>query len=635
MVGKPIQHYLNKPITPPFRGLLILCWVYFILCFFLHPESALLVGRFIDPDDSMYLVHTLDWVNGQGWFDRVEHRMNPPEGVFIHFSRLMEIPYAFTIVLLKPFVGSLKAALATAAIWPLLFLLSLMIIYKRLMGEFIDKRWAGLVSFVVILSTNTTFAFMPGQIDHHGFVALLLLLSMTVFVVSIRASDKVLLPLIVGFILSLALVISLEILPFLLLFAFFVVVVDCAEGGIHKIKPIHMGLSLSTTGTFLLFLQRPFGSWLEMDLANYSAAYVLILYGISALFFALKPIARLRNNTFRFLSVVILALVLAAIYLNYFPQMESGPYGAVDPSLTNFLLPNITEAVPLIDRLDFQSLIFVVMPSLMIALSYAFFRIIRPISHLRLPWMLVFLMLFSSALLAIFYQSRYLLYASIFSTVPLTAFLYDRLNERTRIQENSRIAHLYKRAQKIGWVLIYPFLLVAVPAIFYQSSWNDTLFFPMLDKNPACDLRETALLLSRPPYFEGVPKLIMNTLDEGPELLLRTPHQVIAAPFHNNLTGNIDATTFFRSKDAALSEEIARRRGINFVISCRDIEGGYLINENEKINFKDPALRVSNPPPLVYKITTMDIPIWLKPLSSIGSDGTLAFQVVLSKNTKP
>ncbi len=36
--------------------------------------------RVPDPDDAMRLVEVRDLVNGQGWFDLVQHRFGPPPG---------------------------------------------------------------------------------------------------------------------------------------------------------------------------------------------------------------------------------------------------------------------------------------------------------------------------------------------------------------------------------------------------------------------------------------------------------------------------------------------------------------------------------------------------------------------------
>ncbi|HUY68467.1 MAG TPA: hypothetical protein VMV79_04120, partial [Alphaproteobacteria bacterium] len=64
------------------------------------------------------------------------------------------------------------------------------------------------------------------------------------------------------------------------------------------------------------------------------------------------------------------------------------------------------------------------------------------------------------------------------------------------------------------------------------------------------------------------PHIIMNTMDIGPELLFRTDDEVLAAPYHTDVNGNLDAWRFFATTDPAQAEAIARRRHADLVISC-------------------------------------------------------------------
>src|SRR3546814_17926766 len=47
-----------------------------------------------DTDDNLRLQQVRDWLGGQGWFDLRQHRMLPPEGADIHWSRLVDLPLA-------------------------------------------------------------------------------------------------------------------------------------------------------------------------------------------------------------------------------------------------------------------------------------------------------------------------------------------------------------------------------------------------------------------------------------------------------------------------------------------------------------------------------------------------------------
>ena len=77
---------------------------------------------FRDPDDAMRLVQVRDWINGQPFLDVSQHRVNPPLGGPMHWSRIVDMPIAGLILLLRPLIGSAAAELAACIAVPLLLL---------------------------------------------------------------------------------------------------------------------------------------------------------------------------------------------------------------------------------------------------------------------------------------------------------------------------------------------------------------------------------------------------------------------------------------------------------------------------------------------------------------------------------
>src|SRR5947209_10164609 len=49
-------------------------------------------GAFFDSDDAMRMVQIRDLMAGQSWFDLTVHRIDPPHGLSIHWSRLVDVP---------------------------------------------------------------------------------------------------------------------------------------------------------------------------------------------------------------------------------------------------------------------------------------------------------------------------------------------------------------------------------------------------------------------------------------------------------------------------------------------------------------------------------------------------------------
>ena len=131
-----------------------------------------------DTDDNMRIMQVRGLLNGQGWFDLRDYRMNPPFGANIHWSRLVDLPLAGLILAFRPFLGGAGAerwAVAVAPLLPyLLLLFSLALTARRL----IHPLAYPVALLAIFFAGSTNGMFMPERIDHHGWQLALLALSM-------------------------------------------------------------------------------------------------------------------------------------------------------------------------------------------------------------------------------------------------------------------------------------------------------------------------------------------------------------------------------------------------------------------------------------------------------------------------
>ncbi|MET0668439.1 MAG: hypothetical protein ABWY66_00380 [Xanthobacteraceae bacterium] len=78
---------------PNFAALLGLAWLLVALVLLLvhWPQTA---ETLLDTDDAMRLVEMRAWLNGpgllSGWYDLHQSRLQPPDGVDMHWSRLID-----------------------------------------------------------------------------------------------------------------------------------------------------------------------------------------------------------------------------------------------------------------------------------------------------------------------------------------------------------------------------------------------------------------------------------------------------------------------------------------------------------------------------------------------------------------
>src|SRR5476649_2246692 len=77
----------------------------------------------LDTDSAMRLVQVRDLLHGQSWFDTVQHRMNTPYGLPMHWSRLVDAPLALLMLVSETF-----ARIA----WPLLLFLAVLLLLARI-----------------------------------------------------------------------------------------------------------------------------------------------------------------------------------------------------------------------------------------------------------------------------------------------------------------------------------------------------------------------------------------------------------------------------------------------------------------------------------------------------------------------
>src|SRR3954447_18982635 len=105
--------------------------------------------------------------------------MNPPYGANIHWSRLVDLPIAGLILLLRPVLGGAAAVRWAVAIAPLLPYLLLLFSLTLTARRLIDPPAYPLAFVAIFFAGSTNGMFMPERIDHHGWQLALLALSMS------------------------------------------------------------------------------------------------------------------------------------------------------------------------------------------------------------------------------------------------------------------------------------------------------------------------------------------------------------------------------------------------------------------------------------------------------------------------
>src|SRR6476469_539807 len=232
------------------KTITVLVWLGFSAWFIYNKWTDIRFFALGDTDDNMRMMQVRGLLNGQGWFDLRQHRMNPPFGANIHWSRLVDLPIAGLILGLRPLLGGPAAerwAVAIAPLLPyLLLLFSLALTARRLLGPTAYP----LAFLALFFAGSTNGMFMPERIDHHGWQLALLALSIS----AIANPKRVRGGLILGISSALSLAIGLEMIIYLALAGvamvlFWVDEVDERE----RLRAYAVTLGGATAFSFLIF----------------------------------------------------------------------------------------------------------------------------------------------------------------------------------------------------------------------------------------------------------------------------------------------------------------------------------------------------------------------------------------------
>lgn len=528
-----------------------------------------------DTDDAMRLVEVRDFLNGQGWYDLTQYRLDAPYGASIHWSRLIDAPIAGLILLLRPLFGS-GAETAAAYVYPALMLLGLFWLSAKLSIRLAGPD--GLLQGLALpaFSLVTVADFPPGRFDHHSAQILLLLaLALT----TIDALQRPRQALWAGIAAAVAIAIGIESLPGVAsaILAFGLVWVLDRR---HAAALGWFGLSFAGASLACLALALPPDRWLVPACDAISIVYAAAAAGTGIAFVALS-LANPTTLRSRLVAGAIAGAALVAVVIALFPECLRGPYAALDPWLVHNWLDRIEEAQPVHVAVTANPVyvIAVTVPALL-ALAVTAWQIVRGGAQARPKW-IAYAAFLAVAVLVALVQVRATRMATSLA-VPAGAALI--VAARALYLKRPRLGSVLGLVA--GWIgfagLGLALLTGAIAAIVTPAAPTSADAAPA--PAPAdCRQPEAFAALAALP-----PTRIMAPIDLGAHLLLFTPHAVVAAPYHRDQDGVRDTFRFFNDP-IVQARQILAARGIGLVVICpampevRDLPGSAAANSFVKL----------------------------------------------------
>ncbi|MEO5337045.1 MAG: hypothetical protein H7841_09145 [Magnetospirillum sp. WYHS-4] len=524
-------------------------------------------GRIVgDGDSYLRLLRVTRWLETGLWYDNLIPGANAPFGLVMHWTRPFDVLLAVLAAPFLPFLGlSQSVHAAGVLVSPLLHVLTAVALVWALapsMGRVGAALAGGLSALQVGLAKLGGF----GIADHHFLFLLLTVLALgfalrTLVRPSSGAGEAVA----AGLTFALGLWAGPEMLVFLALVLVVLGLVWVAgdPAGAGRLR----ALSLALLGglALALLLDRGWTGFGLVEQDRISAIHLVFALLVSVAWAVLSGLERrapwLAHPSRRLAVAAVAAVAVAGAMAAIFPQLLLGPKAAFDPE-TFLIFETVEEYAAIDDMGNFLAYL----GAGLIGLPVAYLRLReewgRPAFR---AWCLLAAALAVYMVLAQSF-ARWAVYAEIFAC----PFLAEALLRLDRWLE-ARPARLWRLPAKLAGgfgLAVGPLLLGG-------------LLVPEAAKGVSCPTARLVELLGEEKAGPG-PHTVLAAANDGPEILYRTDHSVVATLHHRNKEGMRDSLRILRAEDEGEAGAELRRRGIDLIALCPGSRGNHFARPGDK-----------------------------------------------------
>lgn len=589
--GEPVvlDHNTVQPANEIRGGFLVLwltlaVWATLAATFGASIASGL-VDRLGDTDDALRLVLVRDLVQGRaGWFDQHFTRLQPPLGMDLHWSRLVDGGIAAVELGFRLFLPPAQAEYAARIAWPLLWIgpavAAMVFMARRLRGDNAAFACAAFLAVNYLLF----WQWAPGRIDHHDLQMTAALCALAGAVAGGRRGAWL-----AGLATAAGLAVGIEALVFLgLVGAFFAVrfALQPAAGA----RPAQAYARALLLGLVTLYAAQTPPAW--WGIARCDTLAINLVAAIATACLGLLAAVRLsasRGLAQRFGALAAAGLAAGLVYAGLQPACLRGPFALSDPRIKPIWLSKVGEMQPLLTHVR-QFHANAIADLVMIGLGLLAWLWLGRAKAQRSPAWLIVGVLFLAAAAAGLTAVRLAGYASLFGAVLVAAALAD-LAARWR---------LGARVLAVGLAVALSPSWPAVAVSHMAPPANDATAKPAA-KTAAKPARTCTVASAYAVLAELPPGIVLNEIDLGPYILAATPHAAMAGPYHRADWGILAADAAFADPPGR-DEAAVRALHAAYVVDCR-------------ANAWYPRRKEIGPQSLQVRLDHGQTPAWLEPLS--------------------
>ena len=498
-----------------------------------------------DTDDAMRIVLVRDLLHGHGWYDQLMTRIDPPHGVYFHWSRLIDGALAALMWLAGLFLPPATAELTVRVVWPLAWIFPA-VFSALVVARNLGARTAVLIAAVLMFTEFQLYRqFSPGRVDHHDVQ---ITLAMAALAIASMREIKPRLAAVAGIVSALGLAIGLEAMLFHAVIGASYAWRLARERG--EARPVGIyGLSLAGATLVLYGIQTPPWRWglvfCDTLAINLVLAAVLAGAGLAAVAFASQKLA----DGARIAAVAAAGIVAAATYLMIEPACIHGPFANLGLRLHQVWLDRVEELRPWPETLQtHRSLAIYGMTMMVMASAAAAFVWWR--RRRMIPEGLALAML-AVACVCAFQYGRMEDYATWIGTPVLAAGF-------------SVLAQRWLKDKMVPTVLAAQLL----SPIFVGAALAGDITFKHATTDQPEKTAQRCLDTASFRHLALLPRgLVLADIDLGPGILANTPHDIVTAPYHR-MARQILAAYDALHTPPEQAEAMVRRLDATYIVHC-------------------------------------------------------------------
>ncbi|MDU8928294.1 hypothetical protein RXV86_12935 [Alisedimentitalea sp. MJ-SS2] len=511
-----------------------------------------------DYDSLLRMVSVRDLMAGQSWFDTVQRRVLPPEGLDLHWSRLLDAVLAGLIIVLSWFLDAETAEFVVMAVWPVFLLCFFCLVLALAINSRFGTKAATLTMLIAALSQLPRgFYFEPGYIDHHN----LQLVLMAAFSWAIlHPGNKRKSGLGAGVAMALSLAIGLEAVGFFAMAIAFLVIRYVAVNGWETDRLICFGLGLLVTAPLLFVAQTPFAEWFTMKCDVLGPPALIVTTAISLHCILLAIFARDAAPARRLALASILTVVLALSLAPVLQVCSGGPYDMVSEEIQAIVIGEVLENQPLSFFFDNQ----LVQGTMMTVPFFSAILLLAPtLGRGQQRDARAFLLILLGFGLAVgFLQARMMIWGWAILPAALGVGFADFIR-------SSKLNLLWLLRLVLVFVAIFPYSV----GLLILQPWNLEPHQNAVSEASG-NTRRCATKADLEPLNAMSPAVLFNPIETAPAILFYTHHSVTGASYHRSpLALEMGVKPFLYSDDKVLKDAVTNVNA-DYVIVCRGQQYG-------------------------------------------------------------